>query len=280
VVKATPSTFVYGPQTNDLSGGLIAFVYGLPTSMAGSGGSMLSLFFGFNGRINRVTYWLGSIVVGVAAAFGLMFGMMAAGASIDKSPEGVVRALSTMGLILGPVWLVASWAALALQVKRFHDRGRSGFYAALPFVPLLMIAVTIFGGAMANQPGQDVAAQCFIYVNILSLINIFFFVDLGCLGSKDGPNKYGDPPRGGFGAGPGPSAPAPGRTAPAHGVIGGGAALGNAEAAIQRAIAEQAKAKAAPQQVAAPARSVSPASPRPAMVTAGAPTGFGRKPAR
>jgi uncharacterized membrane protein YhaH (DUF805 family) len=241
---------------------------------------MLGLFFGFNGRINRLTYWFGNIAIGVVGFFGMMFGFMLAGAQgYEKTAESALRMISTAGLTVGPVLLAMSWASLAMQVKRFHDRGRTGLFTLAPLLPVTMVMMTVVGGAATNAPFQQVMGQAALWMNILFLINIAFFIDLGCLPGKEGPNKYGDPPRGGFGMGQpsAPSAPAvPGRAAPAP---ASRASLGSAEEAMQRAIAEQAKAKAAaPQPARAPAPG--PAAPRPAMATAGAPTGFGRKPAR
>lgn len=241
---------------------------------------MLGLFFGFNGRVNRLTYWLGNIGIGVAGFFGMMFGFMLAGSQgYDKSAASALRLISTMGLTVGPVLLAMSWASLALQVKRFHDRGRSGLFTLIPFVPVTMVMMTVVNGAVTNADLSQVMGQASLWMNILFLINIGFFIDLGCLPGKEGPNKYGDPPRGGFGMGQpsGPAAPVvPGRAMPVQ-VSASRPSLGSAEAAMQRAIAEQATAKAtAPQ----PVRAASPAAPRPAMAVAGAPAGFGRKPAR
>ncbi len=233
---------------------------------------MLGLFFGFNGRINRVTYWLGSIIAGFIGFLGIFLGiMLAGGQAVDKSPEAMMRALSTMGLIVGPVMLAMGWAGLALQAKRFHDRGRSGVLVLLPMAPTMLVFTAIVGGAMANKPFQQVAAECQIYINILWLINLAFFVDLGCLPGKEGPNKYGDPPNGGFGLGrASPSAPAPGGGPAAE---RGLAFLGGADKAMERAIAERASTAAQPQP-----RYAAALVARPGMGAAA--SGFGRKPAR
>lgn len=54
------------------------------------------------------------------------------------------------------------WFSLALQVKRWHDRNKSGFWVFIGLVP---------------------------YIG-----SIWQFVECGCLRGTDGPNRYGEDP--------------------------------------------------------------------------------------
>jgi uncharacterized membrane protein YhaH (DUF805 family) len=106
------------------------------------------ILFAFDGRIPRRTYWggtLGMIVVFYGVAFGSMaiFG--------DKSPV-----TSVILLILD---IPVIWISLAVQIKRWHDRDKSGFWVFINFIPLI-------GG-------------------------IWALVELGCLRGTEGPNQYG-----------------------------------------------------------------------------------------
>jgi hypothetical protein len=104
------------------------------------------------------------------------------------------------------------------------------------------------------------------------------FVDLGCMPSKPEPNKYGNPPGGGFNGGapmggaPAARQPAPARTQSIPGMgspkpaPATGSSLGNAESAIERAIAAQSKQAQA-------------AAQRPAMARVGAQPTAGLRPA-
>src|SRR4029077_20355333 len=93
-----------------------------------------------------------------------------------------------------------------------------------------------FGGIASGMDPLMLAASVQPYVGVLWLINLAFFIDLGCLPSKEGPNKYGDPPGfGGISTPQPPSGPAP-STASALGM----------QAAMDRAISQRDTMKAAP----------------------------------
>lgn len=224
---------------------------------------MVKFLFSYSGRINRAQYWLGSIGVGVGGM--LLFAMLAMlmpQRGYDKTGAGAIEALLGMAAIVVPVWALMAWCGLALQVKRFHDRGRSGLWTLAPLVPMSLLMVTLVSGVMAGQPPMQLAASIQIYLLMLWAVNLFFFIDLGCLPGKEGPNKYGDPPGAGSGYTPAPQTPmAPSDAAPTTAM----SSLFGAQTAMERAIAEQTRPQAAP---------------RPAMASAapagGAPS-FGRK---
>lgn len=232
---------------------------------------LLKLLFSFKGRINRAQYWLGTTGAGVLGA--LLFFMLATMTGPDGGDDktkAAAGAAGALGLTLLPVMAVSTWIGLALQVKRFHDRGRTGWFVLAPVVPIVMMASTVIGGAMSGQPFGHVAASGMGWLLLLWAIQFAFFIDLGCLAGKDGPNRYGDPP--GSGSLP-PSAPiAP--PAPGQSVT---ASLFGAQKAMDRAIAEQAR-----KQQQQPVEQPRPA-PQSAYAAAGAPgatPSFGRRAAR
>jgi uncharacterized membrane protein YhaH (DUF805 family) len=70
---------------------------------------------------------------------------------------------SSAGVILGIYGLVLIWPSIAIYIKRSHDRGRSGWFMLLLFVPILNIwALVEFlflpGTSGANSYGPDPAA--------------------------------------------------------------------------------------------------------------------------
>lgn len=233
---------------------------------------LVSLLFSFNGRINRLQYWAGSIGVCVGVfilSFALSSMMGASLINAKNNPAAILAALASFGLLLGPILLASAWCGLALQVKRFHDRGRSGLWTLLPLLPLTLIMLAIFEGAANNQPLEQVVQSVGNYMLLLWAINIGFFIDLGCLPSQEGPNKYGDPP-----GAPRTSAP----TSPSRAPSGKGEpapaanSLLGAQSAIDRAIAERARQpQTQPAKAAAPVRAPAPAG------AAAATPGFGRR---
>lgn len=229
---------------------------------------LLSLLFGFKGRINRAQYWLGA----TGAAIGLILLMVLltvmAGPINPALPkeQQLFHALTVFGAIFAPTMLVSSWIGWALAWKRFHDRGKSGLWMFLPMPFSFMMFIGFFSAMMADAPLAGAVAAMQPWATILLIIQIWFFVELGCLPSKPGPNKYGDPPGGGATT-PVPGAPRPAKAnAPIPGMA---TTLASAESAMDRAIAAQAHA---PRQ--------EPPAPRPAMAVANAAApsgGFGRK---
>ena len=123
-----------------------------------------NLFFSFQGRINRQPYWLcaiGATIVFMVlfAAVIALFGTFQAAASTD----GNSLQLSPIGWIIAVVLYIGFlWTGLAIQVKRWHDRDKSGWWVLIALVPLV-------GG-------------------------IWAFVECGCLRGTVGPNRFGPDP--------------------------------------------------------------------------------------
>jgi uncharacterized membrane protein YhaH (DUF805 family) len=86
------------------------------------------LLFSFEGRVNRQPYWIVAIIMFVIGA-GLNFAVG------NFGPGGIHAGRG------GPVlWLLAllfAWIGLAMQVKRWHDRDKSGWWALISLVPVI-----------------------------------------------------------------------------------------------------------------------------------------------
>lgn len=243
---------------------------------------LVSLLFGLNGRINRAQYWLGCIIAGFGGAmllFLLTLLTLPSGPP-PETPAEVMRLISSMGLSFGLPLFLMGWVGTALQVKRFHDRGRSGLMVLLPLLPVMMIMTTVIGGAISGESYERLLSSITMWFLLLQLINLYMFVELGCMPGVEGPNKHGNAPGGGFSGG---GAPIPGKsTAQAQSAIPdmGRTTLIGAESAIERAIAARSTQHAAPVQASM--------APRPAMATAQAASGprpttpgsFGRRASR
>ena len=103
------------------------------------------LFFGFRGRITRQTYWL---------AF--FFIVVILGASLHPTIDPETGALSLRGGGLAvAAMLVAVVANLAIGVKRLHDFGVPGLFAAALFVPGLSVIATLVIGLLPGNPGSN-----------------------------------------------------------------------------------------------------------------------------
>ncbi len=109
------------------------------------------LFTSFEGRIGRQTYWMGVlamvVVSFVAALLDLILG------TAGESGWGVVSIIVSLAMI---------YPAIALYAKRWHDRGKSGWWSLIGLVPVI-------GG-------------------------IWMLVELGFLKGTSGNNQYGADP--------------------------------------------------------------------------------------
>ena len=80
------------------------------------------LYFSFEGRISRSTYWLKGYLPLIAIAF--VFSIMDA-----IVPLGAILVL--IGL------LIIAWAWLAISAKRWHDRDKSAWWMLIVFIPII-----------------------------------------------------------------------------------------------------------------------------------------------
>ena len=117
----------------------------------------MHLLFSFQGRIRRLHFWIGAlgvgVVVGIVASVLLGMSGLAQG-----TPNPIIMVL------LAALYVLEIWVGLALDVKRCHDRDKSGWFILIGLIPLV--------GA------------------------IWLLVELGFLDGTQGPNRFGPSPKG------------------------------------------------------------------------------------
>ncbi len=97
-------------------------VDGGPTTL-----SIKEIYLSFEGRIPRKVYWLYG-VLGL-----LIVTMVAVGVVI-----GLSSVLGEWLLVLNiPIYIMLIWASLAIQVKRWHDRDKSGWWVLIGLIPIV-----------------------------------------------------------------------------------------------------------------------------------------------
>jgi len=122
------------------------------------------VLFGFQGRIPRQTFWIYSLAIwAVFFVLGFIIGFVAGpkttivdGHVVQSSP-GII-----FGLLMLIIYVPAIWIGLALQIKRWHDRAKSGWWVLIGLIP--------FVGA------------------------VWAFIECGCLRGTVGPNQFGEDP--------------------------------------------------------------------------------------
>jgi uncharacterized membrane protein YhaH (DUF805 family) len=119
---------------------------------------MVANLFGISGRVGRGTWWLGQIlIIAVLVGVAVLTGVSVAGedgAQPDFSGAMIL-------LLLGGLLLCIT-INVSVTVKRYHDRGKSGFWFFINFVP--------FVGP------------------------IWQLIECGFCSGDDGDNEYGPPP--------------------------------------------------------------------------------------
>lgn len=100
------------------------------------------IFFSFEGRVSRRTWWL----YGVAALLGLGVAMVAL-LRIAGFGAGVAEAVTNLLLL---------WPALAVSVKRWHDRDRPGWWVLIALVPFVgWLVALVVNGFLPGTPGTN-----------------------------------------------------------------------------------------------------------------------------
>ncbi len=124
------------------------------------------LFLSHEGRISRQPFW-----IGVAIMFVVQF---------------VVSSVVGTGIIGSLISLALIYPTLCVYIKRCHDRGKSGWWVLLLFLPVVTIVFMFMDASLFVVP----------VVFILG-VTVWWIVDLGILKGTDGPNDYGPDPLGG-----------------------------------------------------------------------------------
>jgi uncharacterized membrane protein YhaH (DUF805 family) len=143
--------------------------------------SLGKLLFSFKGRIAQGTFWIFWIIWIVMALTGLRIRVL-----LGTLRPGV-GALAVAVLVYAYLAL-AIWIALALQVKRWHDLGYSGWMVLIGFIPFIGTLVALIclgfvrGTAGPNKYGRDPeperswpAAGYFLYYAIAAVVMWLIF---------------------------------------------------------------------------------------------------------
>jgi uncharacterized membrane protein YhaH (DUF805 family) len=156
------------------------------------------LLFSFKGRIQRLYFWLTSLVVGVvtsmvsstlesvAQSFGFGF--------IDPDIQAFEPSV-LLGGLLSVVGVLNVWINFALAAKRLHDRGRSGWWLLAPTLTLLIAIafafVTFSRPAGEREPWNTIGI---IFVFGTAALGLWLFFEIGFFRGAHGPNRFGPDP--------------------------------------------------------------------------------------
>jgi len=161
--------------------------------------SILQFLFSANGRIRRRDYWLYSIgiaVVGVVIEFAghqILTGHPASQYVKDLSSWTTLKP-EPFNLFILVMMVVFVWPGICISSKRWHDRGKSGWLSAInPGITALTLVSQVLYGPLAAHPNLVI----YFGGSLIGLaVNIWVFVECGCLDGTKGDNRYGPSPKG------------------------------------------------------------------------------------
>jgi uncharacterized membrane protein YhaH (DUF805 family) len=112
----------------------------------------MHIFLSFNGRLRRLHFWIGIIILWVVEVV-IMSVTVGPAMRAAAMGGGGVGPLGMIGYLL---LLVLAWPALAIQVKRWHDRDKSGWWVLISLIPIIgAIWVLVECGILDGTPGPN-----------------------------------------------------------------------------------------------------------------------------
>jgi uncharacterized membrane protein YhaH (DUF805 family) len=156
--------------------------------------NLVGNFTGMDGRINRQAWWIGVVVLIVAAiVLNFILGAIMGGGmpSIEQLMDPAVMAAyaQKQGWISLIIGLITAYPYIALSVKRRHDRDNNGYDAiGLIVFSLLWSLVQALGFVGSTNPVYMIVSVVFL------IYAIYILVQLGFLKGTAGPNSYGPDP--------------------------------------------------------------------------------------
>jgi uncharacterized membrane protein YhaH (DUF805 family) len=150
--------------------------------------NIVNLLFGFDGRIPRLPWWLGTIAIEiVVAVLNQLFGI-----PLETAPSAM-----TPRILALVITIVSLYPLMALAVKRLHDRDRPGMTVLPLLAAFLVIPVgDLFGYFDETAPMTPIKLVVMI---IIAAIGLGYLIELGFRRGDSGPNQYGPNPLGGEG---------------------------------------------------------------------------------
>ncbi|HEX8127194.1 MAG TPA: DUF805 domain-containing protein [Allosphingosinicella sp.] len=124
----------------------------------------LKRYADFSGRSRRKEYWMFALGLAIVYVlfFVVLFGAMGLGANSSTGELGVAGSMfaGTAGIAFLVFVLAIIVPSLAVQVRRFHDQDKSGWFVLLNFIPyvggiIVLVMMCLEGTKGPNRFGPD-----------------------------------------------------------------------------------------------------------------------------
>lgn len=159
---------------------------------------MFQFLFSFRGRVNRAKFWMFYLAwcfVAGMAGFALITGahfLIAAGA---RPPWPLSSHWSPWDILMAAFFGAYFYAALAVIVKRLHDRNKSAWWLAFFYgVPVASLVALGFAGYLPQTTSQMPWVQFGAFL-VNTVIIWWYLVEILFLPGTKGGNRFGPDPR-------------------------------------------------------------------------------------
>ncbi|MEM8919196.1 MAG: DUF805 domain-containing protein [Pseudomonadota bacterium] len=117
----------------------------------------LKRYADFSGRSRRKEYWMFTLllILLIVPFVAIML------ASADPAGDGEISTLGTVALLIfGLFYLAIIIPSIAVQVRRFHDQDKSGWFVLMNFIPyvgglIVLVFMCLEGTKGENRFGPD-----------------------------------------------------------------------------------------------------------------------------
>lgn len=148
--------------------------------------AIVGKLFGFEGRLRRRDWWLGHLAILVVSYL-----VWRAAAQLSGTTTAELTAANRTSLFGAGLYLAFLWPQLALDVKRLHDRDRTGWWLVAFYAPLRFWTFTT-----AAEPGRlDRMGWTSPLTLYLVAAFVVLVVELGLRDAAPGAERFGPPPK-------------------------------------------------------------------------------------
>jgi uncharacterized membrane protein YhaH (DUF805 family) len=136
--------------------------------------------FSTAGRLNRSRYWLAALIYSLMIVVAVVIGALL----LTSVPSDAAAVFLYVGG--GLLFLLVFFSAMAVAIKRLHDRDKTGWWC-IPFLVLPGLLQSAGNGLVSP-------ATAIVLSIIAAVLSIWGLIELGCLRGTIGPNRFGDDP--------------------------------------------------------------------------------------
>jgi uncharacterized membrane protein YhaH (DUF805 family) len=159
-------------------------------------------YFDFFGRSRRREFWLWALLNCVMIVTLSFLGLATGLASVIETSTAESVAYQMNGGLLANIWFYATIVPnFTVTARRLHDTGRTAWWMALPFTPILVFnSQFLLMNFLSAVPPDEADLRRIMIWSILGMLVIFItqivFLVFLCLDGSRGVNRYGPNPKG------------------------------------------------------------------------------------